>query len=82
MTEQRFHAHLAHRIDPSRNMARFYHVAIDVDLFGEICLTRSWGRIGTLGRDRQQVFDDWTAAAEAMDQLVSAKRRRGYRSTA
>ncbi len=82
MTEPRFDAHLAHRIDPSRNMARFYHVVIEVDLFGDICLTRNWGRIGTNGRDHRQVYGTWNAAAEAMEKLVAAKQRRGYRPPA
>jgi len=38
------------RIDAARNMARFYAVSIDPTLFGEVCLTRRWGRIGTRAR--------------------------------
>ena len=33
------------RRDPSRNMARFYVLAIEPTLFGDMALVREWGRI-------------------------------------
>ncbi|MEY9606927.1 putative DNA-binding WGR domain protein [Bradyrhizobium japonicum] len=38
------------RSDASKNMARFYAMAIEPTLFGDICLTRRWGRIGAQGQ--------------------------------
>jgi predicted DNA-binding WGR domain protein len=67
------------RIDPSRNMARYYEIAAHDDLFGATCLVRRWGRIGTLGKTRIEVFADRSAAARAMERLAAAKRRKGYR---
>ena len=37
-------------IDPEKNKARFYHLDIQPDLFGNWCLIREWGRIGRSGR--------------------------------
>jgi predicted DNA-binding WGR domain protein len=33
------------RIDPERNMRRYYRIAIHSDLFGRASLVREWGRI-------------------------------------
>ncbi len=68
------------RHDPVRNMARFYALSLDVSLFGEALLVRRWGRIGTRGRERADVFVSPDEAAAAMQALASRKVRRGYRS--
>ncbi len=39
-----------YRIDPARNMQRFYRLDIQPDLFGNQCLIREWGRIGRPAR--------------------------------
>lgn len=33
------------RIDPARNMRRFYRLSVQRDLFGRSSLVREWGRI-------------------------------------
>lgn len=48
MYQQPYHLHI-HRNEPARNMARFYELSISSILFGDVSLTRSWGRIGTKG---------------------------------
>ena len=40
------------RIDPARNMHRFYRLDIQPDLFGRVLLMKQWGRVGTQGRIR------------------------------
>ena len=35
------------RRDPSRNMARFYVLAIEPTLFDDMALVREWGRVGS-----------------------------------
>ena len=40
------------RIDPARNMARFYSLDVERDLFNRVVLVRRWGRIGTAGKAR------------------------------
>ncbi len=69
------------RIDPRRNMARFYTIAVQPTLFGEMSLVRNWGRIGTSGRSMVQTFDQPDALERARKDIERAKRRRGYAET-
>lgn len=67
------------RIDPSRNMRRFYVLAIQPTLFGGASVIRNWGRIGTNGQSMMETFDNDDGAANASIRLERAKRRKGYR---
>ncbi|WP_159591168.1 WGR domain-containing protein [Chelativorans xinjiangense] len=67
------------RIDPARNMARFYLLSVEPTLFGVIALRRNWGRIGTWGRQRLDLHDDEQAARRAQAQFLAEKLRKGYR---
>jgi predicted DNA-binding WGR domain protein len=67
------------RIDPESGAARFYSLVVERDLFGQIVLVRNWGRIGTRGREMEERHVSEAKALEAMDALIQAKRRRGYR---
>lgn len=69
--------HLTRR-DPDRNMARFYRIALAPTLFGEVCLIRTWGRIGTVGQVRIETFGEAGDATLAGTKFERAKRRRGY----
>ena len=62
------------RVRPEKNERRFYAMTVTLDLFGEAILVRNWGRIGTGGRLRRDVF----AAGAALNDLARRKRRRGY----
>jgi predicted DNA-binding WGR domain protein len=73
---------LLHRIDPARNMARFYALALQPTLFGEVSLLRAWGRIGTHGRAKIETFATAEQAAGALTRLEARKRKRGYRGPA
>lgn len=66
------------RGDPARNMARFYALSVERDLFGDWCLIRRWGRIGQWGRTRAERFADRDGAEEAQARAARAKQRRGY----
>ena len=66
------------RIDPSRNMARFYVLSLQPTLFGETSLVRHWGRIGTRGREKIELFEKTADAASVLDKLAARKLRRGY----
>ena len=37
------------RVDPARNIARYYVLSIEPTLFAKHTLIRRWGRIGCLG---------------------------------
>ncbi len=71
-----------HRIDPGRNMRRFYVLSMQPTLFGGAALVRTWGRIGTGGQSRIETFDRQTDTATAFIRLERTKRRRGYRDAA
>jgi predicted DNA-binding WGR domain protein len=60
------------------NMARFYGIALQPTLFGEMSVARSWGRIGTRGRARIDTFGQDIDARAHAERLERAKRRRGY----
>lgn len=70
--------HLQRR-DATLNMARFYCLSVERSLFGDAVLVREWGRIGTRGRRRLDLFADVAAAREAFVRLARAKLQRGYR---
>jgi predicted DNA-binding WGR domain protein len=57
---------------------RYYRMEIWPDLFGRALLVRQWGRIGTEGRRRFDPHPDPGAAINALADILSAKRRRGY----
>lgn len=66
------------RTDQARNMARFYAMTIEPNLFGGASLTRRWGRIGAKGQSKTHHFDKETEAVCAFLDLVRQKRARGY----
>ena len=66
------------RIRPERNERRFYALSVGVDLFGNIHLLRNWGRIGTGGRVRVDVYSGTGDAISALQKRARAKCRRGY----
>ncbi|MBY5754891.1 WGR domain-containing protein [Rhizobium leguminosarum bv. viciae] len=70
---------LLYRIDPALNMARFYHLSIQPTLFGGSSLVRNWGRIGTMGQQKVELFDTPGEAAAAHERMAGRKLRRGYR---
>ncbi len=76
MTED---AILLTRREPTRNMSRFYILSIEPDLFKGTALTRNWGRIGTKGQMRIELFGSPSEAERRMRRLLQAKIRRGYR---
>jgi predicted DNA-binding WGR domain protein len=66
------------RVDPGRNMARFYRMDIQADLFGEWCFVREWGRIGQAGQLRQAVYSSQAEARAALERQGRLKEKRGY----
>lgn len=66
------------RTDAEQNMARFYAMSIEPNLFGEACLTRRWGRIGTRGQAMTQYFEREKDAVILFLDLVRQKKGKGY----
>jgi len=69
---------LLHRIDPQKNMQRFYAMTVQPNLFGGASLFRSWGRIGNGGQLKVELFEDEATALRARDRLALIKQQRGY----
>jgi len=67
------------RIDTARNMARYYLLSIQPTLFGEVAVTRTWGRIGKRGGKKSEMFPTERKAAEHFLELARRKRAKGYR---
>jgi len=66
------------RIDPARNMARFYHLDLQPDLFCRWVLGTEWGRIGRAGTVRSTLCADEGTAMIALARQMAGKGRRGY----
>ncbi|WP_173514506.1 WGR domain-containing protein [Sinorhizobium psoraleae] len=81
MISQPYRLHVE-RSDPSRNMARYYAMSIEPNLFGDICLLRKWGRIGTKGRMMVHHLGREEEAVRLFLDLLRKKRNRGYRPRA
>lgn len=78
MTHCDTHSTELRRVDPERNMARFYLLTIQPTLFGSVSLIRNWGRIGTSGQVKIETYDRPDDAHRAYRRLERVKRRRGY----
>lgn len=78
MIAQRYQLYVE-RTDPSKNMARYYALSIEPNLFGEACLIRRWGRIGAKGQRREHHFRREDEAVDLFLELLRKKRLRGYR---
>ena len=66
------------RIDQARNMARFYRMEVQPDLFGGWSFIREWGRIGRGGTVRARPYSTEAEALAALERQHQAKVRRGY----
>ncbi|MGR9221312.1 WGR domain-containing protein [Rhizobium leguminosarum] len=69
------------RSDTLKNMARYYAMDISATLFGQPCLTRRWGRIGSRGQSKLHIFESEQEAVSLFLDILRQKRGRGYRPT-
>ena len=70
---------ILHRRDPARNLHRFYRLDVQPDLFGQWCLIREWGRIGsTGGQTRTVTYATCFEAEAALEKQRRAKEKNGY----
>jgi predicted DNA-binding WGR domain protein len=67
------------RIDPARNMVRYYVLSIEQTLFDGSSLVREWGRIGRRGRRRIELYRDDGNARIALSAWLARKVRRKTR---
>lgn len=71
-------ARILRRVDPAKNMDRFYELTLEPTLFGEWAVVRRWGRYHSEGRKRETWFEGPSPALAFMERLHSQKLRRGY----
>jgi predicted DNA-binding WGR domain protein len=78
MIAQPYHIYIE-RTEPKKRMARYYGIEISDTLFGEVCVTRTWGRIGRRGQSKMHLFENEEKAVHLFLELMRKKRNRGYR---
>jgi len=66
------------RLDPTANCARFYLLAVQPTLLGEVALVRTWGRLGTQGQSLTATFLDRQSAQQSLERLVRRRLNRRY----
>ncbi|MCE2576728.1 WGR domain-containing protein [Komagataeibacter sp. FNDCR2] len=66
------------RIHPEKNEWRYYAMTVQPDLFGGAALLRRWGRIGSEGTTRLDLYTNEGEAANALAALVRHRKKRGY----
>ena len=64
--------------NPAQNMARYYCLTVEQNLFGEFSLVCTWGRIGRTRQTRITLYDTLQSAHEAYARKLREKHRRGY----
>jgi predicted DNA-binding WGR domain protein len=67
------HTIVLRRVDAAARTAHFYVLTLERDLFGNLVVTRQWGRVGTAGRQITEPFATEEAAVEAMTALAAAR---------
>lgn len=55
------------RCDLDANMARFYVLSIEASLFRDAARIREWGRIGTSGHRKIELYESKGRAGEALE---------------
>ena len=62
------------KINPVERERRFYVMNVAQTLFGEWCLIREWGRIGSAGGQGQVEYSETMEEAEAALDKLSAQK--------
>lgn len=66
------------RHDSLKNMHRFYQISVSPGILGDWSLVREWGRKGSPGTVKKDWYLSKEEAVEAGQQIMEAKRRKGY----
>lgn len=69
------------RIDPVKNISRFYLVDVTPTLLGEWSVLREWGRIGSPGTVQRRSFEREDDARRAEQRSIRRRARHGYQPT-
>ncbi|EHK52552.1 WGR domain-containing protein [Allomesorhizobium alhagi] len=77
MVEPKIHI-VVQRRDRARNVARFYVLPLEPSLDEDAVVVRAWRRIGSLGRQRLDLYGPADEAGETLEAWLARKVRRGY----
>jgi predicted DNA-binding WGR domain protein len=67
------------KIDPTKNMRRFYRLSVEPTLFGDFVLVREWGRIGAgQGRTKEEWYASANEVNAALGKAIKHRFARGY----
>ncbi len=69
---------MLYKIDPARNLFRYYSLSIQPNLFGSWSLIKGWGRISCLGRMQVELCEDLEDVAKVFERKFAEKVKRGY----
>jgi predicted DNA-binding WGR domain protein len=72
------HHMVLHRRNPKQGRARFFSLMIERDLFRTIRLVRKWGRVGSKGQERGDIFPSEVEAARALEGWTETQWQKGY----
>jgi predicted DNA-binding WGR domain protein len=78
LAPQRIQLLVLERVDKTQNMARYYVLSIEPTLFGDAALVREWGRLGSIGWRRIDLYSIGSDAQIALDAWLARKTLRGY----
>ena len=65
-------------IEHATNRERFYLLAVQPTLMGDVALMRTWGRLGTHGHSLSSTFPDRASAQQTVDRLIRRRIQRRY----
>jgi predicted DNA-binding WGR domain protein len=68
------------RIDPARNIDRFYIVQVMPSLFGDWTVLREWGRRGSPGAVRLSSYERRNDADTAEQRTIKRRLQHGYKT--
>ncbi|MGA9342690.1 MAG: WGR domain-containing protein [Rhodanobacteraceae bacterium] len=63
---------------PIDEAPRYYQIALEQDLLGGWTLSREWGRQGSRGAGKREVYLDRDEAFNAFEHIRDAQLRRGF----
>jgi len=66
------------RVDPARNMRRFYRLEVQPELSGGVLLVKEWGRLAASGRVVAQRYNSEALTADALLRQAEREWRRRY----
>jgi predicted DNA-binding WGR domain protein len=66
------------RVDPEKNRARFYELRCEQDLFNQLVLVRTFGRIGKPGRVFSRAYPDEASLQKDVERLIKRRLQHGY----